>query len=101
MLPAQPADAVFVERAVAGGLVTGLVEVLGELGVGVGWAQLAQDLEHDLGALGAGGSGPQHGQLVAGARAPMGADADLRLVGIGGQRDVGDERAQQSLAVAV
>lgn len=101
MLPAQPADAVLVEGTAAGREMAGLVEVLGELGVGVGRAEVAQDLEHDLRACAAGGRGPQHGQLVAGPRAPVDPDADLGLVGPGGERDVGDQRAQQPLAITV
>jgi hypothetical protein len=75
--------------------------VLGELLVGVGRSELADDLEHGLGAGAASGLGPEHGQLFAGAGLPADTDRDLWLVGLEGERDVGDQRAQQPLAVAV
>jgi hypothetical protein len=58
VLPAHPADAVFGERAAAGGEPAGLVEVIGELLVGVGRAELADDLEHRLRAGAASRVGP-------------------------------------------
>jgi hypothetical protein len=55
VLPAHPADAVFGERTAAGGQPAGLVEVRGELLVGVGRPELADDLGHGLGAGAASG----------------------------------------------
>ena len=101
VVPAQPAHGVLVERAAAGGQLTGLVETVGELGVGVRGPEFAQQLGDFGGARGAGGAGSQDGQLFAVARAPVDPDADLGVVGLGGERDVVDQRAQQPLAVAV
>ena len=70
-----------------------MVEVLGESLVGMGRAELADDLEHGLGAGAASGLGPEHGELVAGAGLPADTDLDLGLVGLEGERDVGDQRA--------
>ena len=80
VVPAQPADVVFVERAAARGQLAGLVELLGELRVGVRRAEFAQQVG-DLGGAGARGLGSQDRELVAGAGAPGDADLDLGPVG--------------------
>jgi hypothetical protein len=50
---------------------------------------------------GAGVDGPGHAQLVGGAGVPADPDPDLGLVGLGQRGDIGDQGAQQPLAVLV
>ena len=101
VLPAQPANLGLVERLSGACEVAGVVEVVGELRVGVRGPELVQDVADGGRARVAGGAGAQHGQLVTGAGAPVDPDAEVGLVGSEGQGDVGDEGAQQPLAVAV
>ena len=79
----------------------GRVQPLGQLGGGRDGAETADHLHRRGGAaLGrAWRQGPGAGELVGGAGVPADPDPDFGLVGFGQQGDVGDQGAQQPLAV--
>jgi hypothetical protein len=76
----------------------GGVEHVRELGAGVGGAVAAHQLQR--GSRGAAGAGASDGQLLGGASVPAHPDPHGVQVGLWQQGDVGDEGAQQALAVA-
>ena len=79
----------------------GGVEPGDQLVVAGGRAELADQLDGGGGRTpgGAGVDGPVDGELVGGAGVPADPDPDLGPVGLGQQGDVGDQGAQQPLAV--
>ena len=101
--PADPLHVLGPERAAGAGVQTGGVELLGDLRVGVIWGEAAGQLDR----LGRGAYDvlsflrSLDGVLLAGARAPPDPDRQLPACGLGGDRDVDDDRAQQPFAVAI
>src|SRR6266487_1071806 len=98
---AEPAHGLDVERSPAAGQVAGLVQLVGQLGVGSLGAEPPQQLDHAVwGAPRLDGGGAAAGEeLLGSARVPADADAELGPVGLGQHGDVSDQRAKHPLAV--
>ena len=94
---------VAVERPPRAGAEAGGVQLGGQRGVVHGGADPAG--EFDRGVVGPSELDDRHApgddHLLAGAGVPADADAGLGQVGLGQESDIGDERAQQPLAVSV
>ena len=98
---ADPLDGLDVERPAVAGDKPGGIELPSQFGGGHDGAELADHLDgRGRAALaGAGMDGPGHAQFVGGAGVPADPDPHFGLLGFGQQGDVGDQRAQQPLAV--
>src|ERR1039458_7541744 len=98
---ADPLDGLDVERAAVAGDQPGGVQLFGQFCGGRGGAEPGDHLDRRGRAApgGAGVDGAGHAELVGGAGVPADPDPHLGLVGFGQQGDVGDQRAEQSLAV--
>lgn len=101
VVAAQVADRGGIEDPARSGQVAGDVELVGELGVGVGGAEPSDELNG--GGVGAAPLGDAHGsgddELVAGAGVPADPDPGLGQIRLGKQGDIGDKGAQEPLAV--
>src|SRR6266542_2769174 len=98
---ADPLHGLDVERAAVPGGQPGGVQLRGQFGGGGDGAEPADHL-HRRGRAAPGGAGVDsagHPELVGGAGVPADPDPDLGLVGFGQYGDVGDQGAQQPLAV--
>src|ERR1019366_1481850 len=100
---ADPLDGLDVERAAVAGDQPGGVQLFGQFCGGRGGAEPADHLDRRGRAApgGAGVDGAGHAELVGGAGVPADPDPYPGLVGLGQQGDVGDQGAQQPLAVLV